>query len=346
MSSQTVFRLTSRDGFQGLQPFKEPIPAAGRHEVLVRVRSVALNYRDVAIATSTYPLPVRDNVIPCSDMAGEVAEIGDLVTGFTVGDRVLVAVSPSYLYGTVPVDATDTFGGMIDGMLREYITLPAHTVIKLPKSSHSFSQWAAIVGTGTTVWNSFYGSTPLKPGDTVLFLGTGGVSLTGLIFAKAAGTTTIITSSSDEKLAYVKSKFGADHTINYRTHPNWAAEVKRITGGRGVDHVLEVSGEGTIEQSIESLATGGIISVIGFLTHVPQEKMPNLTMLTILKACVLRGILAGSKQQLEDAVRFIGSRELPVPLDKTFPFSRDGIVSALEYIAAGEHMGKVCINLD
>lgn len=170
MSSQTVFRLASRDGFDGLQAFTEPIPTVDKYEVLVKVRSVALNYRDVAIATSTCPLPVKDQVIPCSDMAGEVAKVGGLVNGFSVGDSVLAPLNPSLLYGPLK-DASDTFGGPKDGMLREYIALPAYAIIKLPRSSHSFTQWAAMVCTGSTVWNAFIGNTPLKPGDTVLLLG-------------------------------------------------------------------------------------------------------------------------------------------------------------------------------
>ncbi len=179
-----------------------------------------------------------------------------------------------------------------------------------------------------------------------IFLGTGGISLTALVFAKAAGATTIVTSSSDEKLEYVKSKYGADHTINYNKTPNWAAEVQRITNGKGVDHIIEVTGAGTIEQSIESVAHGGIISIIGFMAPLPQEKMPDVSFLTLSHSCVLRGVLGGSKQQLEEAVRFVGSRGLQMPLDKSFGFNREDIIAALEYVASGKHMGKVCINLE
>jgi NADPH:quinone reductase-like Zn-dependent oxidoreductase len=170
MSSQTVFRLTSRDGFDSLQSFIKPIPVIDRHEVLIKVCSVALNYRDIAIATSTYPLSVKDNVIPCSDMAGEVVQIGELAQGFATGDKVIAPMNLSLLYGPCK-DVSDTFGGPKDGVLREYIALPAHAIIKLPKSSHSFSEWAAVVTTGSTVWNAFYGNMPLEPGDTVLVLG-------------------------------------------------------------------------------------------------------------------------------------------------------------------------------
>lgn len=172
MSTQTVFRWTSRNGFDGLQAFPEPIPSADKHEVLVKIRSVALNYRDIAIATSAYPLPVKDRVVPCSDMAGEVVQVGPDVSGFSVGDAVLVAPTMSQIYGSVKAgDTANTFGGSKDGVLREYITLPAHVVIKLPKSTHNFAEWASLVGTGSTAWNAFYGSTPLKPGETVLMLG-------------------------------------------------------------------------------------------------------------------------------------------------------------------------------
>lgn len=172
MSRQTVFRLTSKNGIDSLQAFNEAIPTAGSYEILIKVRSVALNQRDVAIATSRYPLPVKDNVIPCSDMAGYVIQVGDLVKGFSVGDSVLAPLNPSFIYGVLnDPSALDTFGGLADGMLREYIALPAHAIIKLPKSSHSFDQWAAMVQTGSTVWNAFYGNTALKPGDIVLVLG-------------------------------------------------------------------------------------------------------------------------------------------------------------------------------
>lgn len=170
MSSQKVFRLTSRGRFEDVQGFSEPIPTVDKREVLIKVRSVALNYRDVAIATSKYPLPVKDNVIPCSDMAGEVAQMGDLVEGFSIGDRVIAPINLSLLYGPCK-DVSDTFGGPKDGMLREYIALPVHAIIKLPESTHGFAEWAAVITTGSTVWNAFYGNTPLKLGDMVLVLG-------------------------------------------------------------------------------------------------------------------------------------------------------------------------------
>ncbi|KAI1117497.1 GroES-like protein [Nemania sp. NC0429] len=182
-TEQAVFRLTGFDGFDNLRSFREPVPEPSAGEVLVKVRGVALNYRDVAIANSTYPFPVKDNVVPCSDMAGEVVAVGPETelfkssSGLAVGDAVLAPISPSFLYGShdkrKDLIASAWGGGRQDGVLREYIAIPSHALVKLPpcETSRDFVQWAATVGTVSTVWNAFYGNTPLKPGDTVLVLG-------------------------------------------------------------------------------------------------------------------------------------------------------------------------------
>lgn len=177
-------------------------------------------------------------------------------------------------------------------------------------------------------------------------LGTGGFAVTALLFAKAAGAVTIITSSSDKKLDFIKSEFGVDHTINYKTHPDWAAEVQRITLGKGADHVLDVGGDGTIEQSMAAVTNGGIVSLVGFLSQLPSDKLPAIVIPAILKAITIRGILGGSKQQLEEAVNFLGQKGLSMPVDKTFGYNRTEIIAAFDYLVSGEHIGKVCINLD
>jgi len=176
--------------------------------------------------------------------------------------------------------------------------------------------------------------------------GTGGVSITGLILAKAAGAKTIITSSSDEKLAQVQKTYGADHTINYKTTPNWSQEVLKITNNEGAHYVLENGGAGTIAQSIDAVAYGGNIAVIGFLASCPQEKMPDVAALALSKGAVVRGIMVGSKQQLEDVTRFVTEKNLNVPVEKVFGFSRDEVVKAFEYLVSGQHIGKVCIKVD
>lgn len=170
MSSQTVFRLTSRNGFDGLKSFDEPIPTISKYEVLIKVRSVALNYRDIAIATSTYPLPVKDDVVPCSDFSGEVVKVGDAVSGLKPGDPVTASSTPDLIYGPAK-ESYKSLAGPIDGVLREYIALPEHVVVKVPESKLSFTQWASLITTGLTAWNALFGYTPLKPGQTVLILG-------------------------------------------------------------------------------------------------------------------------------------------------------------------------------
>lgn len=171
MSTQTVLRLTARDTWEKLAEFQESIPSASKHEVLVRIRSVALNFRDVAISTGKYPFPVKDQVVPASDAAGDVVEVGESVLDISQGDKVVIAFDPATLYGPIKSWATG-LGGPVDGVLREYISVPAHAVVKIPEtSSLSYSQWASLVCTGATAWNSLYGIAPLKPGKTVLFQG-------------------------------------------------------------------------------------------------------------------------------------------------------------------------------
>lgn len=172
------------------------------------------------------------------------------------------------------------------------------------------------------------------------------MALTALIFAKAAGTKTIVTSSSDTKLEYMKAHLGADYTINYNTCSKWSAEVQRLTDGQGADHIIEVGGVATMQQSLESVADGGTISVIGYLGGTEPDKLPDVTMLALIKGSIVRGVMGGSKQQLEEVVRFMANRGVVVPVVKTFRFTREDIIAAFEFVQSGKYIGKVCINLD
>lgn len=176
-------------------------------------------------------------------------------------------------------------------------------------------------------------------------IGTGGVSITGLILAKAAGAITIITSSSDEKLKHVQETYGADHLINYKSNPEWSKEVLKITEGRGADIVIETGGAGTIAQSIDAVAYGGIVAVIGFLSQCPQEKMPDVAALALGKGAIVRGIMIGSKQQLDDVTRFVTSKNLQLPVEKEFGFTRVEVIKAYEHMESGQHVGKICIKV-
>lgn len=364
MSTHTVFRLQSQGSHHNIKQHAEPIPTVEPHEILLKIRGISLNYRDLAVANGTYPFPVKDQVIPCSDAAGEIVKIGSHVEGLKVGDRVIANFDVTNLFGPQK-DWNHGHGAPIDGFLREFAALPASAVTKIPEGAKlSFTQMSGLVCTGVTAWNALYGNIPLKPGQTVLFQGmevpfiillvirlmvikgTGGVSVTGLLLAKAAGARTIITSSSDDKLAYVQKKYGADYTINYKTQPNWAAEANKLTGGEGVDFILENGGSGTIKQSIDCIKMGGIIAVIGFLSTAKQEDMPDVAGLALSKGCIVRGITVGSKQLLEELVRFVVSKELQPPVEKTFGFSMEEVSAAYDYMQGGTHIGKICISID
>lgn len=363
MATQQVFRLPQRSSIHDLREETEPVPEPSSYEVLVRIRSVALNFRDFAVATGKYPFPVKDNVVPCSDLSGDVVKVGSQVKElFAEGDKVIAVFDLNTLYGPI-LDWDHSLGGCLDGALREFIALPSSALVKIPSDTRlSYAQLSALVCVGSTAWNALYGNVQLKPGQTVLFLGklfslepilfvrskpskgTGGVSIMGLILAKAAGATTIITSSSDSKLQHVQETYGADFVINYKTK-NWSQEVLKITKGHGADFIFENGGAGTIAESINAVAYGGSIAVIGFLASCPQEKMPDVAALALSKGAVVRGIMVGSRQHLEEVTRYVVDRGLKVPVEEEFGFGRDEVVAAFEYLSSGAHIGKICINV-
>ena len=344
MAQQKVFRLPSKGaGYEAIEETSEAIPKAAPHEVLVKIHATTLNYRDLVIANGQYPFPAKDKVIPLSDGAGTIEDVGTDVEGLQKGDWVIANFDISNLYGPQQ-DWNHGLGGPIDGMLQEYVTIPASAIVKIPKTTKlSWSQLAGLVCTGTTAWNSLYGNIPLKPGQTVLFQGTGGVSMTGLMLAKAAGAITIITSSSDDKLKMARDKYGVDYTINYKTTPEWDQEALKITNGRGADFIIENGGSGTIAKSINCVARGGIISVVGFL-DVAKE-MPDVASLVLGQGCIVRGINVGAKQLTEDMVAFVCGKNLEMPIEKTFGFSKDEVIKAYKYMEGATHVGKISIEV-
>ncbi|EME80764.1 uncharacterized protein MYCFIDRAFT_189177 [Pseudocercospora fijiensis CIRAD86] len=252
---------------------------------LAAVHASTLNFRNLVIATGHYPFPVKDNFVPLSDAAGTIEEVGPGVYGFEKGDFAIANFDPTNQFGPQK-DWENSLGGPIDGVCRPYVALPASAIVKIPKSTKlSWPQLAGLVCTGTTAWNVLYGNLPLKAGQTVLFQGTGGVSMTGLMLAKAAGAKTIITSSSDEKL-----KFAQD--------------------------------------LMKCVARGAQIAVIGFLAKVDQKDMPDVAALVLDKGCIVRGINVGAKQLTEDMVQLVCSKDLGMPIDKTFKFELDDVKAA------------------
>ena len=344
MSQQKVFRLPSKGaGYAALEEKTEAIPRVAAHEVLLKIHATTLNYRDLVIANGGYPFPVQDNVVPISDGAGTIVEVGSAVSGLQKGDWAIANFDISNLYGPQQ-DWEHGLGGPIDGMLRQYAALPASAIVKIPKTTKlSWGQLAGLVCTGTTAWNSLYGNIPLKPGQTVLFQGTGGVSMTGVMLAKAAGAMTIITSSSDDKLKLATEKYGVDFTINYKNTPDWEQQALKITDGRGVDYIIENGGSGTIAQSLACIARGGIIAVVGFLKVADQ--MPDVAGLVLGSGAVVRGINVGAKQMTEDMVAFVCGKNLDMPVEKTYGFSREEVMKAYKNLEEASHVGKICIEI-
>ncbi|CAG8033992.1 unnamed protein product [Penicillium olsonii] len=331
MSTQTVFRFPTRNAFEDITSFQEEIPSISKHEVLIKVRAVSLNSRDVQIATSNYPAYVKENPIPCSDAAGDIVSIGDEVQGLSKGDRVVVSFDITHQYGPQK-DFLTTQGGGVDGVLAQYIVRSASSVVRVPSSApQSYSELASLVCTGVTSWNALYGNVPLKPGQTVLVQGTGGVAMTALVLAKAAGATTIVTSSSDEKLDKVQ---------------DWASKALELTGGKGVDHIVEIGGIGTIEQSLQAIAPGGVVSVVGYIANCEPAKRPDVPLLALLKNCVVRGVLIGPRWMLEDLVTFVTARKLRFHIAKEFSFEREDIIKAYHTIQSGKEVSKICIVMD
>ncbi|KAJ9092645.1 hypothetical protein QFC21_006709 [Naganishia friedmannii] len=338
---QTVYRLPKQVGYRSIQTHTEPIPEPTKHEVLIKIKALSLNYRDFAIANGTYPFPVKPDVVPLSDCAGEIIDAGSAVDTVRKGDKVVVSFDPTNQYGPQK-NWHHGHGGPIDGFLREYAVVPATAVVKIPEESKlGWPQLASLVCTGVTTWNALFGPVSVKPGQVVLVQGTGGVSMTALILCKAFGCSVIVTSSSDDKLQFVQEKYGADHVINYRTTPAWGKEALKLTNGEGVDAIIENGGAGTIEQSLEALKMGGLIAIIGFLAK--PDVMPDVALGALSKGAIVRGITVGAKQYLEELVTFVCARGLEIPVDKVFRF--DQVQEAYAHLESGSHVGKVCIEL-
>ncbi|OSD00032.1 NAD-P-binding protein [Trametes coccinea BRFM310] len=334
------YRLPKVDGFHNLTLTEAPIPKLKATEVLVKVHAVSLQYRDLIVAKGQYPLGQKENPVPGSDMAGEIIALGDEVKGWKVGERVSSNFAVDHIYGDVTEEIKATgLGAPIDGVLTEYKIVPAHALVRIPEHL-SYEEASTLPCAALTAYNALLGPHPLKGGDTVLVQGTGGVSIFGLQLAVASGATVIATSSSDEKLAIAK-KLGAAYTINYKKTPNWDEEVLKITNGRGVDHIVEVGGPGTIMKSVNCIRYGGTISVIGFVAG--QADVSELPVKVLAKAVIMRGILIGSRAQFEDMNRLIEAVKLRPVIDKVFSFEE--LRKAYEYMESQQHVGKVVVKV-
>jgi len=326
-------------GLDGLRRTERPDPQPGAHEVLVRIRATALNYRDQGILTGRYfGGSVTRNLIPLSDGAGDVIAVGPGVSRFKVGDRVIPTFFQVWIDGK-RAGPRYALGSPLDGTLAEYIVLHEDGFVLAPPSL-LLEEAATLPCAGLTAWNALMvAGMPVRPGDTVLCQGTGGVSLFALKFARAAGARVIITSSSDDKIERAR-KLGASDGINYQRIPEWEKEVARLTDGRGVDQVIEVGGKGTLARSFEAVGVGGKVALIGVLTGSAMDANPHGLM---FKDASLHGIGVGNRTMLEDMIRAIEVNKIKPVIDRNFPF--ENAAEAYREHAAGNFMGKVVIRL-
>jgi NADPH:quinone reductase-like Zn-dependent oxidoreductase len=326
-------------GIDALVKVERPDPKPAYRQVVVKVKACSLNFRDLGILRGTYRMPVRENLIPLSDGAGEVIEVGPGVTRVKVGDRIAGCFFQRWVGGEAPPDVhASALGGGTDGMLAEYAVLEEDGVVKIP-AHLSLEEGATLPCAGVTVWNAMMEHAKLVAGQTVLLQGTGGVSIFGLQLARMMGIQAIITSSSDDKLARAKA-LGANHGINYKTTPDWEKAAVGFTGGRGVDHVVEVGGAATLARSFGAIRVGGKISMIGGLSGPATELNPGLI---FARRANVQGISVGSMQMFEAMSRAIAASSIKPVLDKVFHF--DEAQAAYRHMASGAHFGKIVIRV-
>lgn len=315
-----------------LRDVARPQPGAG--EVLVRVRAVSLNHRDLSVAGRSS----SSGLVPLSDAAGEVIEIGPGVTQFAVGDRVAGTFFADWPGGPRTADAmASARGGGVDGVLAEFIVSHENGLIAVPDYL-TFEEAATLPCAAVTAWRALFTDGALKSDETVLLEGTGGVSIFGLQLAAAAGARPIITSSSDAKLEKARA-LGATGTVNYRSDPDWQDEVLALTNGEGVDHVLEVVGQETMLRAIQALAYDGHIAVIGGLSGradaLPLGRLP--------RGAVVTNVFVGSREDFEAMNAFLVEHELHPVIDRVFAFEE--AAAAYAYMDSGAHLGKIVITL-
>lgn len=327
----------SKLGLENLVPVELPEIAPGPHEVTVRFHAASINYRDLLFARGLYSRHPRLPAVPLSDGAGEVVALGAEVTRWKVGDRVCPIFFQGWLEGPRTVSKTPTSlgGGEMDGVLRELGNFDEEGLVQIP-AHLSYEEAATLPCAAVTAWHALFYVGALKAGETVLTLGTGGVSIFALQFAKMSGARVIATSSSDEKLARAR-ELGADETINYRTHPDWDKEVLRMTEGVGVDRVVEVGGAGTLSRSVQATRIEGTVALIGLLA-LGEGFDP---MRVLMKSIRLQGVFVGSREMFEEMNRALAASQLRPVVGKTFSFAQAR--EAIGSIGDGTHFGKIVI---
>jgi NADPH:quinone reductase-like Zn-dependent oxidoreductase len=332
-----AIRIRQPASLENLYMDSAPAAEPGPGEIKVRIRAASLNYRDMLVATGFFP--VADGLIMLSDGAGEVLAVGPGVSEFVPGDAVVATFHPAWLGGHIDkAQMLGTPGGPADGFACEEATRPAHHFTHAPKGL-SHAEAATITCAGVTAWRALFTDGGHKPGETVLVLGTGGVSIFALQFAKAAGATVIATSSSAERLERLKA-LGADHVINYREDAEWGQTALGLTGGLGVDHVVEVGGPNTLPQSLIAARTGGHLAIIGAVGGFDGGIPFAITQAKWLR---LQGVTVGSRADQIAAVRAIEANGIKPVVDRCFAL--ENMADAFRYLQAEKHFGKICIDI-
>jgi NADPH:quinone reductase-like Zn-dependent oxidoreductase len=331
-----AYRLQAA-GIEGLAEVDLPAPKPGPRQVLVKVAACSLNFRDLAIALGSYRMPTKPNLVPLSDGAGEVVEVGAGVTRIKAGDRVAGCFFQRWFGGPPAADThVSALGGGLDGMLAQFVVLEQDGVVALP-AHLSFEEGATLPCAAVTAWHALAEHARIVAGQTVLVQGTGGVSIFALQLARLMGAQVIVTSSSEEKLKRAKA-LGAAHGVNYKATPEWDKAVVELTGG-GVDHVVEVGGPGTLARSLRAIRVGGKITMIGVLSGAAEIN----PMLIFSRRANVQGISVGSTQMFEAMNRAIAASGLKPIIDKVFAF--DEAPAAYRHLQSAQHFGKVVIHV-
>ncbi|WP_315790077.1 NAD(P)-dependent alcohol dehydrogenase [Fischerella sp. JS2] len=335
-----VYELQSNAGIDALKLVERPEPQPEAGQVLIRVRATSLNYRDLIVAGGTYGSGQKYPLIPMSDGAGEVVAVGEGVTRVKVGDRVAGIFFQDWIYGQLTRQKMKSdLGGSIDGMLAEYVVLYQYGLVILPDHL-SYEEGATLPCAAVTAWHAVVTKGNVGAGETVLLLGTGGVSIFALQFTKIHGARVMITSSSNEKLARAK-ELGADETINYKITPDWEKQVYELSDRTGVDHVVEVGGAGTLPKSLQAVRIGGSISLIGVLSGRGEQVDP---LPILFKSLTVQGIYVGSREIFEDMNQAITQHQTKPIIDRVFGF--DEAQQAYAYLQSATHFGKVVIQVN
>lgn len=329
------YRLDPGAGLAGLRLEVSELPVPGPGEVLVEVRAASLSYREAMILEDRYVLPVRAGGIPLAEGVGVVSATGPDVSAPAVGARVVVAAFPRWQDGPFSLDVVDQIGGSLDGMLTEHVVLPATALVEIPDGLGD-AEAATLPVAGLTAWNALTGGRGLRRGETVLTLGSGGVSLFAIQLATALGARVIATTGDDARAGLLR-ELGAAVVLNYRDTPDWPAAVRAATGGRGADLVVEVAG--TWESSLAAVALGGEVALVGFVGGRPAATLDPLTIFTT--GATLRPVAVGSRAQLVELVRAVGTHRIRPVLDRAFPF--DDAPGAFRHYLGGTALGKVVI---